>query len=191
VRLELGRDPLSDLDRPDRTYHLIVLADFPAEIAPRPGVSVMGRADDQALTNVIERLTDTRGSERRKSPPRERPPRDPSLLYDAMTAFYDALNEAVPGDVLMALTMDDPDRLDAVAVACRPVIRVYDYVLRQSRQLMLLLVGVDPAHPDAAVERVRTSWAGPEELTVVWRQLNENDVPADVFSELLGALRAA
>ena len=191
VRLELGRDPLTDLDRPDRAYHLVVMADFPAEIAPRAAVSVVGRSDDHALRNVLERLTDMRGPERRRRAARERPARDPSSLYDGSAAFYDALNAGEAGDLLVAVTLDNPDRLDAVATACRTVIRMEDYILRQSTQLLLLLVGVEPEHAESVVGRIQSRWEGPERLTLVWRQLGQTDVPADVFSELIGALRAA
>ena len=191
VRVELGRDPLSDLDRPDRAYHLIVMADFPREIEPRPAVSVIGRADDHGLMNALERLTDARGSERRRAPARERPARDPSSLYDGSAAFYEALNAGTAGDLLVAVTLDNPDRMDAVATACRKVMRFEDYILRQSTQLVLLLIGVEPAHAESVVGRLESSWDGPDHLRVAWRQLGETDVPADLFTEVIGALRAA
>lgn len=187
--LRLGRHPLDDLDRPDRRYHLVVSSDRVAEIgSDRPNVSVVGRYDEHALLLALDRLGDPRGVERRRHSDRQIPSRDVASTYDSAMAFFEVLNAAVDGDVLIALTVADNGLLDSLGTVCRQVVRRSDFVLRQSGEILMFMPDGDREEPGAALVRINRAWDRPQPIVALRRVIRSGESPSDIFMETVRAL---
>lgn len=189
AQLWLGRHPLDELDRPNRPYHLVVSTDQAAEIASgRPNVSVVSRYDEQALLLALDRLADPRGVERRRNSDRALPPRDAAATYDSATTFFEALNSAAEGDVLIALTLADDGWLDTLGTDCRRVVRRSDFVLRQSREILVFMPDGDREEPGTALARIKRAWDRPYPIMALRRVIRSGDSPSEVFVDTVRRL---
>lgn len=190
VQLALGQHPLDDLDRPGRTYHLIISADRPAEIDPdRPNLTVVSRHDRSALMKALTRLSDVRGQERRRRPEVKR--HSPTVMGNLSSSevFFNAMNESEAGDVLMMLAIPDSGALERLLQVCSQEVRSNDHVMRQSTEVVIFMPGGDNLGHGAALARIRDRWPKPDELIV--RRAVLGEIPASVvFSSELRSIRA-
>lgn len=189
AHLALGQHPLDDLERPDRTYHVIISVDLPGTIdSDRPQLTVVSR-ERAALINALARLTDERGPERRRVPQATRQLPKGTENLSSHDVFFTALSDAQPGDVLIMVTMADRTELDHLARVCSEQVRATDYVLRQSSEVVVFLPGGDGERGRAALDRVGGQW--PDATDLIIRFSVVDDVPAaELFSSELRALRA-
>lgn len=186
----LGRHPLDDLERPGRTYHLVIICHRPEEIDPdRPKLTVIARHDSRALQQALERLRDPRGEERRRTPPPERHSPAQVRNLSSPDVFFAALNAGVPGDAILLLTLPDHGQLDQLKQFVSDALRAHDHVLRQSSEVIAFLSGSDGVGHDLALSRIRAALANPDELVVRYAVLGDQP-PADVFTAEIRALRA-
>lgn len=190
VKLALGQHPLDDLERPDRSYHVIITVDLPETIDPdRPLLTVVSRHDRAALVRALARLTDERGPERRRGPqvPRDLPKETGKL--NSPDVFFSALSLARPGDAVMMVTVADRTALDRLAQVCSEQVRVTDYVLRQSTEVVMFMPDGDSESGRAALARIEGQWPNAADLKVRFSVLG--DLPAaELFSAELRALRS-
>lgn len=189
VPLALGKHPIDDLERPGRAYHVVISCDHPADVDPsRPRLTVVSRHDPHGLANALTRLGDDRGSERRQGPERPRHSVPEVRNLCSTYVFFDALNQAEPGDVLVMLTLKDRDGLDRLAAVCSSQLRDTDFVIRQSSEVVVFMPGADEAGCALALKRIRDQWPKPDGLVV--RHVRLGDVPASaVYTSELRALR--
>jgi CheY-like chemotaxis protein len=189
VPLALGKHPIDDLERPGRTYHVLIACDRPAEIDPaRPRLTVVSRHHLEGMANALARLGDARGTERRRGPDRPRHSVPGARNLCSTHVFFEALNTAVPGDVLLMLTVRDGDALDRLASLCSSLLRETDFVLRQSSEVVALLPGGDDGGRDPALERIVARW--PDAGALVVRRIVVSDVPPSaLYTSELRALR--
>jgi CheY-like chemotaxis protein len=182
-----GKAALRELDLPDRPYHLVVLTDDPAQFRDRAGMSACGRYDPDGLASVLGRLSDPRGLERRRPPDRVVRSRDLAVTFDPAGLFFEVLNDAVEGDVLVVAAVRDESLLDVLGKICRAVTRGQDFVVRQSREVAVFV----PAGGAncGTLERIRAAWPRPEPLIAVSRVLGPGESPAEVFLVASRAVR--
>lgn len=120
-------------------------------------------------------------AERRERPMREIPVPPPTSLSDA-AAFYEAINEAAPGDALVSIETDD----EATFVADRivEVLRADDRVLATARTVRVLLISGGVAGRDSFLERLVAVAALPPGATVRSVIVAEGESPLDAFDRL-------
>lgn len=157
-----------------------VLAGYPV----RP--VVVHKPDLVALEVVLRRLgVDAEHRvvehERRARPPRELSVPVPTGVVDA-AAFYEALNEARPGDGLVSI--DIPVEAAPVAERMLDVLRHTDRVLATSHTLRVFLVGGGAIGVASFVSRLGDAGVLPQGVTIRSVIVAEDESPLDAFERL-------
>jgi hypothetical protein len=188
VSLSLGRHPLADLDRSDRSYHVVLLTDLVGEFdVDHPNSTLIERHDRLALAKVFDRFTDDRGTERRRVPGSL--VSAPNTNLRTAETFHTSLNQAEPGDVLLIVGTGDPSDVAALAHACSREVRVTDHVLILSAEVAIFMPGGDNVGEGAAWARIRERWRGERPLRAA-RAVLESEPPSTVYVDTLRELRA-
>jgi CheY-like chemotaxis protein len=127
-------------------------------VVAKPDFAALETALDALSTKSIDRKRWRDGNaDRRAIATTNRPP--PAAPVEDPAAFYRALGDAIPGDVVMFVDVDGPaDEVEALGVVLRGVIRGHDHVLRRGNQFALLLVDAQPEAANAVAERLRAAW---------------------------------
>ncbi|MEY2434576.1 MAG: Response regulator receiver domain [Acidimicrobiaceae bacterium] len=160
--------------------------------------AVVDKPDFQALEAAIDMLSNraTRDDRWREGQSDRRQQKDaaterplPTSPVEEPAAFYQALGEAVPGDILMFIDIQDSslDAAESLAAAARGVIRAHDRLMRRDLQLSVLLVDCTPEAPVAVAARLTQAWdATAYRSRWVWRHtmLTEAESPADAYQRL-------
>ncbi|MGQ0432601.1 MAG: hypothetical protein ACT452_09385 [Microthrixaceae bacterium] len=154
---------------------------------------VVAKPDLTELERVVRDLGIERGealsiaSERRQRPTREAQGRVPTSVGDAQ-AFYEALNDAAAGDVLMSLELpdDDPALRDtsAIATLVRQVIRDSDRLLASPWAVRVFLPGADDIGVASLVTRLEEADAIPDAAVVRSIIVGADASAAEAFDRL-------
>lgn len=191
VTLALGSHLLDEMDRSDRSFHIVLLCEEAAETdLTRARFTAVERFDSVALDRALARLGDRDSSDRRRN----------STVASASAQilgnraepgrFFTAVNDAAPGDAMVIVTCPDQTELDRLEAVCSVALRDTDLVLRQSAEVIMFLPGGEEVGPKAAIDRVKDRWSRPDELrhlTVVIGSLP----PSESFSDALRSFRRA
>ncbi|HUS60756.1 MAG TPA: hypothetical protein VMY34_01080 [Acidimicrobiales bacterium] len=159
------------------------------EVAP----TVVFKPDLTELEHVVRQLGIERGealsiaSERRQRPTQEARGRVPTSLSDAQ-AFYEALNEATAGDVLMSMELSDEDPAmrdtSTIATRVRQIIRDADRLLASPWSVRIYLPGADEMGAASLVDRLQEGRAIPDDAVVRWITLGVDESPTAAFDRL-------
>jgi CheY-like chemotaxis protein len=178
---------------------VIVFSAFVDSLESRSLVdAVIAKPDFHALEAALDALSNrAMGADRwQEGRSDRRQPRDaatdrlmPTSPVEEPAAFYQALGDAVPGDILMLIDVQDssPDAPESLAVAARGVIRGHDRLMRRDLQLSVLLVECMPEAAAAVAGRLTTAWeTTPYDSPWAWRHtiLTADESPADAYQRL-------
>lgn len=155
--------------------------------------TVVPKPDLTELQRVVRELGIARGealsiaTERRQRPTRAAHGRVPTSLGDA-EAFYEALNEAAAGDVLMSLELSDQDPAlrdtSAIATLVRRIIRDSDRLLASPWSLRIFLPGADDIGVASLVSRLEEAYAIPDGAVVRSIVVGADESAAEAFDRL-------
>lgn len=155
--------------------------------------TVVHKPDLTELERVVRELGVERGealsiaSERRQRPTRAAQGRVPTSVGDAQ-AFYEALNDAAAGDVLMSLELSDQDPAlrdtSSIATLVRQIIRDSDRLLASPWAVRIFLPGADDVGVASLVTRLEQGHAIPEGAVVRSIVVGADESPAEAFDRL-------
>lgn len=155
--------------------------------------TVVFKPDLTELERVVRDLGIERGealsiaSERRQRPVHEAHGRVPTSVSDAQ-AFYEALNEAAAGDVLMSveLSAEDPNLRDtsAIATRVRQIIRSADRLLASPWSVRIFLPGADDIGVTSLARRLQEGRAVPDDAILRSITLAPDETPTEAFDRL-------
>ncbi len=152
---------------------------------PRP--RVVAKPDLVALEDVLSRLVldEARGGvveqERRRRPTRQPAGLAPSGVADAQ-AFYEAINDARPGDAMVSFEVQFDAPLVGEELAA--VLRSTDRLLAFSAGVRVFLVDGGEEGIDAFLQRVREAGVVPAGTTVTAVVVVDGESPIDAFERL-------
>lgn len=154
---------------------------------------VVFKPDLTDLERVVRRLALASGAttpashERRERPGHPAAGRVPTGIGDAQ-AFYEALNEASPGDVLMSIEVPSDNEwmrdTSDTATRVRSVIRDTDRLLSSPWSVRVFLPGGEVVGPTSLEERLRAAEALPDGAVVRAIVLGPGESPAEAFDRL-------
>lgn len=184
VQAGASLDVLDELYRVNVRFAIIVFSGRSVHGEPaRPRATLVGEHDFEGLAEALRSLAPAERVERRQSGPRPGiPARNEADITDPPEFFYAALEQARPGDTIVAVGGPDVDRL---VDACRASVRAYDFILRQAEGALILLVTDDPDTLAVVKSRIRQAWPDPHELRILSATIAEGDWPRTVLSHLL------
>lgn len=163
-----------------------ILSQYPVRprVVDKPDLGELQRTIS-ALELDTPRETPTR--DRRERPTRPAAGRPPTNLGDAQ-AFYESLNEAGAGDVLVSIEVPaDPAALPAAAERVLAMMRDTDRLLASPTTIRVYLPAGDDVGATSFRSRLETSTALPEGATVRVVVLGSDESPADAFDRLKSA----
>jgi hypothetical protein len=184
-----GMVALAELDLPGRPYQLVALSDEPADFKGRRSVSGCRRFDPEGLSEVLTRPQAPPNQDRRRRQARSLPARDPTITYDQTGLFFELLNDAIDGDVLVVVSVRDPSLLDILGKVARAVTRDQDFVICQTHEIAIFVPGGGVDCP--TLERIAHAWARPEPVIGMSRMLGEGISSAEVFLHATRRVREA
>ncbi len=160
---------------------------------PRP--TVVYKPDLTALEQVVGRLGlpgVERGAQldRRRRTGREPSGPVPTTISDPQ-AFYGVLEEASPGDALVAIALPEPDgvveQASVVAVRVRAIMRSTDRILMSPRMIRVFLAGGEGDGVNSFRSRLVEAQAFPPGATLASVVITNDESPADAFERLKAA----
>lgn len=156
-------------------------------------LTVVFKPDLTELERVVRELGIERGealsiaSERRHRPTHAAQGRVPTGVGDAQ-AFYEALNEAAAGDVLMSLELpaEDPALRDTSTLAARvrQIIRDTDRLLASAWSVRIFLPGADEIGGTSLVTRLEAGHAIPDGAVVRSIIVGADESATEAFDRL-------
>ncbi len=160
---------------------------------PRP--AVIYKPDLTTLEQVVGRLglpsvQEVAQPDRRRRPVRSASGPVPTTISDPQS-FYGALEEASPGDALVAIALPEPDgaveQASVVAVRVRAILRSTDRILMSPRMIRVFLAGGEGDGVDSFRLRLVEAQAFPPGAALTSVVIASDESPADAFERLKAA----